>query len=186
VAGSSTPSSGEAAERYAGAVFDLALSAGAVDAVEAGLASLAATVRSDAALSRALRSPVHRAEDKAGVLSALCARLGAHDLVARLAGVAARNGRAGDIDGIARAFAALAERHKGSARILARLPAEPTAEQKAALEATLSAALGRKAAIDIEIDPSLIGGVQVKLGSRLVDASVRTKLNALTTLMKGA
>jgi F-type H+-transporting ATPase subunit delta len=186
LAGSSTSSSSEAAERYAAAVFDMALEAGAVDAVESGLLGLSAVIRGDDTLARALRSPLYRAEDKAGVLAAVCARLQVHDLVARFAGVAALNGRAGDLAAMAAAFAALAARHRGSARIVARLASAPSPEQKSALEASLTAALGRRADIDIEIDPSLIGGLQVKLGSRLVDASVRTQLNALTTLMKGA
>jgi F-type H+-transporting ATPase subunit delta len=87
---------------------------------------------------------------------------------------------------MARAFADRAARHRGASRITARVAHAVTKDQMMALESAVSKSLGRTVSVDVEVDPALIGGVQVKIGSRLIDASVRTKLNALTNLMKGA
>jgi F-type H+-transporting ATPase subunit delta len=186
LAGSSISGAGEAAQRYASAAFDLALDTGDVDAVEAGLTALARIIQSDDQLDRTLRSPLFKAEDKATVLAVLGERLGLPDLARRFVGVAAFNRRAGDIPAIARAFAERAARHRGATRVVARLARPISADQTLELESTVSKALGRSVQVEVEIDPALIGGMQLKVGSRLVDASIRTRLNALTQLMKGA
>jgi F-type H+-transporting ATPase subunit delta len=186
VAGSSSSSVSEAAQRYAAAVFDLALDSGAVDAVEAGLVQLARAVESNADLARTLKSPLYRTEDKHAVLKSLGEKLGLHDLAMRAVGVAALNRRAGEIPGLARAFAERAARHRGASRVTARVAKALSATQTQELENTVSRALGRTIQVDVEVDPTLIGGLQLKLGSRLIDASIRTKLTNLTNLMKGA
>jgi F-type H+-transporting ATPase subunit delta len=186
LAGSSTTSFSEAAQRYAAAVFDLALDSGEVDAVDAGLTALAKTIEGNAELSRTLKSPLYRSEDKAAVLAALGEKLGLPQLARRFVGVAALNRRAGDVPAMARAFAERAAKHRGSSRIIARVAHAVTKDQVLALESAVSKSLGRNVTVDVEVDPALIGGLQVKIGSRLVDASIRTKLNALTNLMKGA
>ena len=186
MAGSNNPSIGEAARRYAAAVFDLALDTGEVDAVEAGLSALARTIESDETLYRTLRSPLFKSEEKAAVLARLSDKLNLPDLARRFVGVAALNRRAGDVPAMARAFAELAARHRGATRVVARVARSITKEQTLDLESAVSKSLGRTVHVDVEIDPALIGGLQLKIGSRLVDASIRTKLNALTNLMKGA
>jgi F-type H+-transporting ATPase subunit delta len=87
---------------------------------------------------------------------------------------------------MARAFADRAARHRGSSRITARIAHPVAREQVRAQESARTKSLGRTVSVEVEVDPALIGGLQVKVGSRLIDASVRTKLNALTNLMKGA
>lgn len=186
MAGSSTTSLSEASQRYAAAVFDLALTAGEVDAVDAALSALARVIEGDKSLARVLKSPLHKSEDKAAVLAAIGAKLEMPDLARRFVGVAALNRRAGDIPGMAKAFAEKAARHRGSSRITARLARPISKEQELQLGAAVSKSLGRNVTIDIELDPSLIGGMQLKIGSKLVDSSIRTKLNNLTNLMKGA
>jgi F-type H+-transporting ATPase subunit delta len=186
LAGSSTSAVSEAAQRYAAAVFDLALDSGEVDSVDAGLMSLAKVIEGDATLSRALKSPLYKSEEKAAVLAALCEKLGLPELARRFVGVAALNRRAGDIPAMAKAFADKAAKHRGSSRVVARLAHPATQDQVLQLESAVSKSLGRNVTIDVEIDPTLIGGMQLKMGSRLVDASIRTKLNNLTNLMKGA
>jgi F-type H+-transporting ATPase subunit delta len=84
---------------------------------------------------------------------------------------------------MARAFAELAARHRGATRVVARVARSITKEQTLDLESAVSKSLGRTVHVDVEIDPALIGGLQLKIGSRLVDASIRTKLNALTNLI---
>ena len=186
LAGSSTGAVSEGAKRYAAAVFDLALDSGEVDAVDAGLMSLAKLIEGDANLSRALKSPLHKSEEKAAVLAAIGDRLGLPELARRFVGVVALNRRAGDIPQIARAFADKAAKHRGSSRVIARVARPISKEQTLQLESAVSKSLGRSVTVELEVDPALIGGLQLKLGSRLVDASVRTKLNTLTNLMKGA
>jgi len=186
LAGSSTTSFDQAAQRYAAAVFDLALDTGEVDAVDKALMSLAKVIEGDATLSRVLKSPLYKSEEKAGVLAALGDKLGLPQLARRFIGVAALNRRAGDIPSMAKAFAEKAAKHRGSSRVVARVAHPVTQEQVMKLESAVSKSLGRSVTVDVEVDPALIGGLQLKMGSRLVDASIRTKLNNLTNLMKGA
>lgn len=186
MAGSSTSAISEAAQRYAAAVFELALDAGAVDAVETGLTEMARVIDANPELARTLRSPLNKSEEKAAVLAAIGDKLKLHDLARRFIGVAALNRRAGDISGMAKAFSEKAARHRGATRIVARVARPISKDQTLELESTVSKALGRSVTVDVEVDPALIGGLQIKMGSRLIDASIRTKLNALTTLMKGA
>ncbi len=186
VTGSTITSVGEAAHRYAAAAFDLALDMGHVDEVEAGLTQLARLIDANPELGRTLRSPLFKSEEKAKALEQICAKLNLSDLARRVVGVAALNRRAGDIPGIARAFADRAARHRGATRAVARVAKPISDEQALDLESTVSKALGRTVKLDVEVDPKLIGGLQLKLGSRLVDASIRTKLTQLTNLMKGA
>jgi F-type H+-transporting ATPase subunit delta len=186
LAGSSTTVVSEAAQRYAAAVFDLALDSGEVDAVDNGLMSLAKVIEGDATLARALKSPLYKSEEKAAVLAALGERLNLPPLARRFVGVAALNRRAGDVPAMAKAFADRAARHRGSSRVVARVAHPVSKDQAMALESAVSKSLGRAVTVDVEVDPALIGGLQLKIGSRLIDASIRTKLNALTNLMKEA
>jgi F-type H+-transporting ATPase subunit delta len=186
LAGSSTGAVSEGAQRYAAAVFDLALDSGEVDAVDKGLTQLSKLIQGDANLALALKSPLYKSEEKAAVLAAIGEKLGLSELTRRFIGVAALNRRAGDITQMARAFADKAAKHRGSSRIVARVAKPISQEQTLQLESAVSKSLGRTVQVDVEVDPALIGGLQIKIGSRLVDASVRTKLNTLTNLMKGA
>lgn len=164
----------------------MAVTSGEVDAVDNGLTALAKVIAQDAALSRALRSPLYKSEEKAAVLAKIGEKLGLTDLARRFVGVAALNRRAGDIPGMARAFAEKAAKHRGASRVTARVAKPITKEQTLDLESALAKSLGRTVSVDVEVDPALIGGLQLKIGSKLVDSSIRTKLNNLTNLMKGA
>ncbi len=186
MAGSATGAVSEGAQRYAAAVFDLALDSGEVDAVDASLTQLAKVIEGDATLSRTLKSPLYKSEEKAAVLAALGDRLRLPELAQRFVGVAALNRRAGDIPAMAKAFAERAARHRGASRVVARVARDISKEQTLHLESAVSKSLGRTVSVEVEVDPTLIGGLQLKIGSRLVDASVRTRLNTLTNLMKGA
>ena len=176
----------EAAQRYAAALFDLALDAGDVDGIEAALNTIADAVRSNAKLRSALKSPLVATEDKEKVVLALAEKIGAPDLAKRFLGVVAQNRRAADIGDVAAAFASRAATHRGSTRIVARSATKLTAAQSKKLSETVSTALGKDVDVEFEVDPALIGGVQLRVGSRLVDASLRTKLDGMTNAMKGA
>lgn len=186
MAGSATTSVSEAAQRYAAAVFDMAITSGEVDAVDNGLTALRKVIEGDKALSAALKSPLYKAEEKAAVLAEIGAKLGLPALAKKFIGVVAANRRAADLPGMAMAFAEKAARHRGASRVVARVATPISKDQTLDLESAVSKALGRTVTVDVEVDPALIGGLQIKMGSRLVDASIRTKLNNLTNLMKGA
>ena len=164
----------------------MALDSGEVDAVEAGLTGLAKTIESNTELADVLRSPLFKADDKVAVLEEISQKLGLPALARKFVGVVAQNRRAGDIVSMARAFADKAAQHRGASRAVARVAKPLSEDQTRELESTVSKALGRNITVDVEVDPSLIGGLQLRMGSRVVDASIRRKLNALTNIMKGA
>ena len=164
----------------------MAITSGEVDAVDNGLTALGKLIEGDAALSRVLKSPLHKAEEKAAVLAAIGDKLGLPDLAKKFVGVVAVNRRAGELPAIAKSFADKAAKHRGASRVTARVAKPISKDQTLDLESAVSKALGRTVTVDVEVDPALIGGLQLKMGSRLVDASIRTKLNNLTNLMKGA
>lgn len=164
----------------------MAITSGEVDAVDAGLTALGKLIEGDKALSGALKSPLHKAEEKAAVLAALGEKLGLPKLAQNFIGVVAVNRRAGELPAIAKSFADKAAKHRGASRVTARVAKPISKDQTLDLESAVSKALGRSVTVDVEVDPALIGGLQIMMGSRLVDASIRTKLNNLTNLMKGA
>ena len=186
LAGSTTTSVSEAAQRYAAAVFDMSIISGEVDAVDNGLTALGKLIDGDAALARVLKSPLYKSEEKSAVLATLAEKLGMPELARKFVGVVALNRRAGELPAIAKSFAEKAAKHRGASRVVARVAKPISKNQTLDLESAVSKALGRSVTVDVEVDPALIGGLQLKMGSRLVDASIRTKLNNLTNLMKGA
>ena len=186
LAGSTTTSVSEAAQRYAAAVFDMSITSGEVDAVDNGLTALGKLIDGDAALARVLKSPLYKSEEKSAVLATLTEKLGMPELARKFVGVVALNRRAGELPAIAKSFAEKAAKHRGASRVVARVANPISKNQTLDLESAVSKALGRSVTVDVEVDPALIGGLQLKMGSRLVDASIRTKLNNLTNLMKGA
>lgn len=164
----------------------MAISSGEVDAVDNGLTALGKLIEGDVELSRVLKSPLYKSEEKANVLAALGDKLGLPQLAKNFVGVVAVNRRAGELPAIAKSFADKAAKHRGASRVVARVAKPISKDQTLDLESAVSKALGRSVTVDVEVDPALIGGLQLKMGSRLVDASIRTKLNNLTNLMKGA
>jgi F-type H+-transporting ATPase subunit delta len=173
------------AGRYATALFDLAQEAGAVDAVAADLAKIEAMIAESSELAHLVRSPVFSREDQGRALAAVLDRAGIGDLVRRFLGVVAANRRLFSLPQTIRAFRQLVAAHRG--QVTARVnTATPLSDpQIAALKSALSQAAKADVDLDIWVDPALIGGVVVQLGSRLVDASVRTKLQNLKNAMKG-
>ena len=147
-----------------------------MDAVDAGLTALAKTIDGDAALSRVMKSPLYKSEEKAAVLAQLGEKLKLTELARRFVGVAALNRRAADIQGMAKAFAEKAAKHRGTSRVVARVAKPITKDQTLDLESAVSKALGRTVSVEVEVEPALLGGMQLKIGSKLVDASIRTKL----------
>jgi len=182
-----TDSSGVAglAGRYATALFELAVEAKAVDAVAADLEALKALLAESADLQRLVRSPVlSRAEQTKAVLAVLD-RAGAHDLTRRFVGLLAERRRLFILAPAIDAFAKLLAAHRGEVRAEVASAVELSGEQVGRIEALLRKLVGGRVVLDAEVDESLIGGLVVRVGSRMVDASLKTKLQRLHLAMKG-
>jgi F-type H+-transporting ATPase subunit delta len=175
------------AGRYATALFELALDGKAVDAVKADLDKFDAMIAESADLLRLVRSPVFGAEEQGRALSAVLDRAGIGGLSAKFLKLVAANRRLFAVRDMIGAFRTLVARWKGE------VTAEVTAADKLsdnhldALKAALKSVTGGKAVdLNVKVDPAIIGGLVVKLGSRMVDTSLRTKLSAIKHAMKEA
>ena len=174
------------AGRYATALFELALEANAVEAVKADLDRFDALVAESADLNRLVRSPVFSAEEQVQALSVVLDRVGISGLAANFFKLVAANRRLFAVHDMIKAFRALIAQHKGEATAAVTV-AEPLKDQHVdALRAALKSVTGKDVDLDIKIDPAIIGGLVVKLGSRMVDSSLRTKLNGIKHAMKEA
>ena len=174
------------AGRYATALFELALEANAVEAVKADLDRFDALVAESADLNRLVRSPVFSAEEQVQALSVVLDRVGISGLAANFFKLVAANRRLFAVHDMIKAFRALIAQHKGEATAAVTV-AEPLKDQHVdALRAALKSVTGKDVDLDIKIDPAILGGLVVQLGSRMVDNSLRTKLNAIKHAMKEA
>lgn len=173
------------AGRYATALFDLAREGNSLDAVSASLATLKATILESADFRRLIASPLVGRSEAAQAVAAAAPAMGLDPLTTNFLGVLARNRRLGQVDAVIRAFGSLVARHRGQATADV-ISAHPLSDdQVAALKAKLTQQTGRDVSIDLKVDPAILGGLIVKVGSRQVDGSIRTKLNTLATAMKG-
>jgi F-type H+-transporting ATPase subunit delta len=175
------------AGRYATALFELALEAKSVDAVKADLDRFEALLTESADLLRLVRSPVFRAEEQVRALGAILDRAGIGGLAANFLKLVASNRRLFAVRDMIKAFRRLVARWKGEVTAEVTV-AEPLAESHlAALKDTLKSATGGRAVdLHVRVEPAIIGGLVVKLGSRMIDSSLRTKLNAIKHAMKEA
>jgi F-type H+-transporting ATPase subunit delta len=181
-----TPILSGMAGRYATAVFDLARDANAIEAVQADLDRFDVLVADSADLTRLVRSPVFSAQEQLQGLSAVLDRAGIRGLAANFLKLAATNRRLFAVRDMIKAFRALVAQHKGEA-IAAVTVAEPLKDAHVeALRAALKSVTGKDVDLDVKVDPAILGGLVVKLGSRMVDSSLRTKLNAIKHAMKEA
>jgi F-type H+-transporting ATPase subunit delta len=172
--------------RYATALFELAQETNAIDAVKADLDRFEALVAESADLARLVRSPVFSAAEQLQALDAVLQRAGIGGLAAKFLKLVTSNRRLFAIRDIARAFRELVNQYKGEATAEVTVAERLKDEHVEALRAALKAVSGKDVDLDIKIDPSIIGGLVVKLGSRMVDSSLRTKLNAIKHAMKEA
>jgi F-type H+-transporting ATPase subunit delta len=172
------------AERYSNALFELALDGNQLAAVETDLGNFTSLLRDSADLKRLVTSPVFSAEEQTRAISSILERAGIGGLVGNLIKVAAGNRRLFVVPEVITAFRQRVARHRGevSAEVTS---AEPlSAKHLAALKDALKASLGKEVALEASVDPALIGGLIVKVGSRMLDGSLRTKLNSLKLAMK--
>jgi len=174
------------AGRYATALFDLAAEANAIDAVKADLERFGGLIAESADLTRLVRSPVFSADEQGQALGAVLQRAGIGGLAANFLRLVAANRRLFAVRDMIKAFRELVAQHKGEATAQVTVAESLKDEHTEALRAALKEVSGKDVDLDIRIDPAIIGGLVVKLGSRMVDTSLRTKLNAIKHAMKEA
>ena len=172
--------------RYAQALFDLAKSGGRLAAVESDLKSFKLMRRESADLRRLLSSPAFSAEDKTKALMAVAEAAKFDDTTRKFLGLMAHNRRSGEIVHAIVAFEALAAAERGVASAEVTTAVKLTAAQEKGLKAALALALGKDPEIETVVDPSILGGLKVRVGSRLYDASLRSKLDSLRFALKRA
>jgi F-type H+-transporting ATPase subunit delta len=171
--------------RYATALFELARDSGKLDAVGASLATLKQALADSADLRALTNSPMVSREQTAKAIGAVAGSLGIDPLTGNFLNVLAENRRLGVLAKVIRDYQTLSARHRGevSAEVVTAHPLDQG--QMAALQARLKSMVGSEVAVDARVDPAILGGLIVKMGSRQIDGSIRTKLNALATAMKG-
>lgn len=181
----SSKPTGAIADRYAAALFELAEQQNALEPVAADLKALRGMAADSEDLVRLLRSPVIGRDAQVKAMTALAEKAGFNPLTGRFLGLVARNGRLFAVLGMIDAYLALLSTKRGevTANVLSAAPL--TDKQLAALNDTLKAAVGGNIAVDVRVDPSLLGGLIVQVGSRMIDNSLRTKLQHLQLVMKG-
>ena len=174
------------AGRYATALFDLARDANTIDAVKADLERFDALVAESADLARMVRSPVFSADEQLSALSRVLERAGIGGLTAQFVKLVTKNRRLFAVRDMVRAFRDLVAQHKGETTAEVTVAEDIKDDHVAALRNALKAVSGKEVDLKIKVDPAIIGGLVVKLGSRMVDSSLRTKLNSIKHAMKEA
>lgn len=184
VASTSQRSSG-LADRYAKALFGLAVDARKLDAVVTDLDGFARMIDSSDDLQRMIRSPVMARRDTVKAVTALAGRAGMDDLTTRFLGMVADNRRLFALPRMIAAFRDLvaAERGETSAEVISAAELKP--DTKRAVADAITKAVGGAVVIDARVDPRLLGGLVVKVGSRMIDSSLASKLQRLGLAMKG-
>ncbi|MGB8818982.1 MAG: F0F1 ATP synthase subunit delta [Rhizobiaceae bacterium] len=172
------------AERYAGSLFALALEAKSVAAVEKDLGSVDALINGSADLKRLVASPVFSTGDQVKAIGAIAAKAKLGALVSNFLRVAAGNRRLFAVPGMIAAFRKIAAEHRGetSAEVTSAHALTPAQEKE--LKDTLKGVAGKDVAFSVTVDPSLLGGLIVKVGSKQIDTSLRTKLSSLKLSLK--
>lgn len=172
------------AGRYATALFELASEANAIDAVSADLDSFSAMIAESDDLKRLITSPAFSAEEQVGAVKALLAAAKITGVAGNFIGFVASKRRLFALPGMIRGYRGLVAEAKGIVSAEVTVAEEPTAKRLDEIRATLKEVAGKNVDVAIKIDPAIIGGLIVKMGSRMVDASLKTKLNSIRLAMK--
>lgn len=171
--------------RYASALFDLASEKGVVTAVESDLDKLREAILASDDLAGLIRNPQVSRDALGKVMDGVVGVLGLSDVTKNFLGVLASNRRLSNLPEIIRAFNAIAAAQRGEVTAEVASAHALTDEQVTALEAKLKAREGRTVKIKTSVDPELLGGLVVTIGSKRIDSSIRTRLNTLANAMKG-
>ncbi|WP_184473160.1 F0F1 ATP synthase subunit delta [Rhizobium esperanzae] len=172
------------AERYASSLFELALEQGAVDSVTADLDRFQAMLDESADLKRFVASPVFSAEDQLKAIVAISEKAGVSGFFANFLKVVANNRRLFALPGMIKAFRIIAANHRGETSAEVTSAHALSEAQETELKAALKSVTGKDVTIAVTVDPSILGGLIVKVGSRQIDTSLRTKLSTLKLALK--
>ncbi|EDL48558.1 F0F1 ATP synthase subunit delta [Erythrobacter sp. SD-21] len=172
------------AGRYASALFDLASEAGTVTAVESDMDKLEAGLAESAELKQLTTNPRVTRSQAEKALWGVSAIMGLSDLTQKFLGTLAQNRRLGQLPGIIRAFRAIAAAQRGEVAAEVTSAHALTDAQLADLKTKLTAREGRTVKLSTKVDPELLGGLVVTIGSKRIDGSIRTRLNSLSQAMK--
>ncbi|HEU0157001.1 MAG TPA: F0F1 ATP synthase subunit delta [Stellaceae bacterium] len=172
------------AERYAAALFDIADERRALDEVAADLRQLRDMLGASADLMRLVRSPVLSRVEQGKAMTALADRAGLSRLVRDFLAVVARNRRLFAVPAMIEAYLAQLAARRGEVTAEVTAAQALSEAQLGALGEQLRRTVGRRVTIDVRVDPELLGGMIVKVGSRMVDSSLRSKLHRLQIAMK--
>lgn len=174
------------AGRYATALFDLALEQKALDKVRADLDRFSEMIAGSADLDRLVRSPVFGADEQVRALGPVLKQAKIDGISANFIKLVAAKRRLFALPLIIKAFRTMVASHKGEVAASVTV-AEPLSDDHlSALKSALNTVTGKDVDLQVDVDPAIIGGLVVKLGSRMVDSSLRTKLNSIKTAMKEA
>lgn len=183
MAQSTSPISG-VAERYAGSLFDLAAQSNAVAAVERDLTRFEAMLDGSEDLQRLIKSPVFSADDQFKAIASIADKAGISGLTGNFLRVVAQNRRLFAIPAMIKAFRRIAAEQRGEVSAEVTSAHELSPAQTAELKAALKGVAGKDVSLSVTVDPSLLGGLVVRIGSRQIDTSLKTKLNSLKLALK--
>lgn len=171
--------------RYANAAFELAAEERGIDRLASDFQTLKALLRESPELRKLVRSPLFSREDQAKGMEAVLARAGTGDLTRKLVLLLAQKRRLFALNDIIRAFEQQLARHRGEIAAEVTSARELSAAEMVELRTMLKDKLGREPRVTAHVDPKLLGGLVLKVGSRMIDSSLRTKLDSLRAAMKG-
>ena len=173
------------AGRYALALFELARDEKQIENVGKSLATLRQALTESADLGALVGSPLIGRDQKVRAVAAVGEQLGLDQLTRNFVGVLAQNRRLSKLSDVIRAFNLLSAQHRGeiTAEVTSARPLDDN--QIADIKQQLRTRMGRDINVDLSVDPAILGGLVVKIGSQMIDSSIRTKLNTLAHAMKG-
>jgi F-type H+-transporting ATPase subunit delta len=166
-------------------MFELAQDQKAVDAVSADLASLRKALESSPELARLVVSPVFSAEDQGKALKAVLEKMGVQSLTTKFVLLLAQKRRLSVLTGAIKSYESLVAKSRGETEAEVASARPLSDKEVGELKAALKSKLGKEPRLHTKVDPTLLGGLVVKVGSRMIDSSLRTKLDGLRAAMKG-
>ena len=180
----SAASTSGAAGRYASAIFDLGRETNALESLETDFAALNTLISDSDDLSRLVNSPAYTRENQQKAMSAIMSKAGTSDLASRFVSLMISKGRLSTLPGAILGFTEMLADHRGETVAEVTSAAPLTEAQRDKLAANLKSSFGKDVKIDASVDPSLLGGLIVKVGSKMIDSSLKAKLSGLQLAMK--
>lgn len=182
--GNSSMHESSAAGRYANALFELAQEADALDTVERDMQALGEALEASEDLARLIRSPVYGRAAQARAMEAVADAMGLSDLVRKTVGLLAARGRLFMLGDVVAVFDRLMAAHRGEVTAEVTAARKMSDAQRKALAGKLKEAIGREVRLNVTVDAAIIGGLIIKVGSKMVDSSIRSRLAALRNAMR--